>query len=297
MQTGPNRYTSWFNTSQWFVAYLIRCGQFHVRVLDLNEGWLDYGRSMGDDPQDVGAVDALTYLLGLEDDEPGLSLCQCVDLRLVDAIFYYHGDTIEGLNWLLALRSKRWEILLHRPLPTAKSGGVPRVLSYPAIQWITVHAPDGEDGKSDLGEPGEWIPVLSHLLESCPNLKKLDVLFDPRTEGVSFERMAEFGSRVFPHLPQRTKAVVSIVFWPCMERRDFWTLLVDQGEAIRKSFEEEMPKDKHIPNDRYVLEAGSEVSLCRATRWDREGGQQQEGIEPWRVILQINTHEDDDEDE
>jgi hypothetical protein len=33
----------------------------------MDEEGLDYdGRSMGDDPQDVGAIDALTFLLGLE---------------------------------------------------------------------------------------------------------------------------------------------------------------------------------------------------------------------------------------
>jgi hypothetical protein len=42
-----------------------------VKSLYLNEEWLDYdGRSMvplnGDGPQDVGAIDALTFLLGLE---------------------------------------------------------------------------------------------------------------------------------------------------------------------------------------------------------------------------------------
>jgi len=280
--------TLWFFASPWFIAYLIRCGQFHVKRIWLF-GWLDYGRSMGDDPQDVGAVDALTSLLGLEDEEPGLSLCQWVDLRLRSLKTDYYGDTIEGLNWLLALRSKKWEIHLHKSMPTAKSGEVPRVLSYPEIEQIVIHAYWWNDEKLDLGEFEEWIPVLSHLMESCPNLKQLDVLFVPRTEGVNFERLAEFKSRVFPHLPQKPETDVRVVYWLAMER---WrkTLLADHGEAIRKSFVEEMPRDKHIPTDVYGSNYYDEVSLCRATRWDRGGGQkQEEGIEPWRVILQINT--------
>jgi len=289
MRAGPGRLISpWFFASQWFVAFLIRCGQFHVKRLDLNSVSLDYGRSMGDDPQDVGAVDALTCLLGLEDDEPGLSLCQWVDLRLRDTILHYYGDTIEGLNWLLALRSKKWEIYLHQPMSTVKSGEVPRVLSYPEIKQIVIHAPCGDDEKSNLGEPEEWIPVLSHLMESCPNLKQLDVVFEPHTEGINFERMAEFRDRVFPHLPQESKAIVRVVYCLYVERRLEGTLLVDHGEAIRRSFVEEMPKDKHIDAN----DADDEVSLCRATRWDRVGGQQEEGIEPWWVILQINTDED-----
>jgi hypothetical protein len=148
------------------MAYLIRCGQFHVKGLCLWKEWIDYdGRSMGDDPQDVGAIDALTFLLGLEggsswlvslsrglisltfsDKEPGLSVCQWNDLRLNDTDANYYGDTIGGvsellshkthlfiflhlsggLNWLLALRSKRCKVRLHESLPTAKSGEVPR---------------------------------------------------------------------------------------------------------------------------------------------------------------------------
>jgi hypothetical protein len=70
----------------------------------------------------------------------------------------------------------------------------------------------------------------------------------------------------------------------------FQELLADHEEAIRRSFREEMPEDQHIPADLYYTEEGNEVSLCRATRWDRVGGQQ-EGIEPWWVMLQINTFE------
>jgi hypothetical protein len=73
-------------------------------------------------------------------------------------------------------------------------------------------------------------------------------------------------------------------------------LLAEYGEAIRRSFKEEMPKDKYI--NFYSEEEGYEVSLCRATRWNRVGGGQQmegEGVEPWRVILQIITYELEDD--
>jgi len=128
-------------------------------------------------------------------------------------------------------------------------------------------------------------------MKSCPNLELLDVFMEPRTEGISFERMAEFWSRVFPHLPQKSNTEVRVVYWLGMKKRDFWTLLADQGEAIRKNFVEEMPKDEHIDadSDVYYSDIYDEVSLCRATRWNRG---QKEGIEPWRVILQINTYEE-----
>jgi hypothetical protein len=48
----------------------------------------------------------------------------------------------------------------------------------------------------DLGEPGEWIPMLSHLMKSCPNLKQLNVLIKPRIEKDSLEKMVEFKDRV-----------------------------------------------------------------------------------------------------
>ena len=48
---------------------------------------------------------------------------------------------------------------------------------------------------------------------------------------------------------------------------------------------EAVPKDKHIPADMY----NDEVSLCRATRWDRVDGV--EGAEPWGITLQIGTYE------
>ena len=60
---------------------------------------------------------------------------------------------------------------------------------------------------------------------------------------------------------------------------------------------EEVPKDKQIPADLCYTREGYEVSLCRATRWDRVGGQQMEGegVEPWRVMLQINTWDFEDD--
>jgi len=253
--------------------------------------------SMGDDPQDVGAIDALTCLLGLEDKVPGLSVCQIWDIRPYYTKTHYCGDTIEGLNWFLALRSKWCEIHLHKFLPAAKSGEEPRVLSYPEIKQIDIHTPrrfdGGWGGKSDLGEPEEWVPVLSHLMESCPNLELLDVFMEPRTEGINFERMAEFWSRVFPHLPHKPETGIRVVYWMGMERRDYWTLLADHEEAIRRSFVKVMPKDKHIDADSEAYDSDyyDEVSLCRATRWDRGGGQQEEGIEDWGIVLQINTIE------
>jgi len=173
-QTKSTGFDLWFIASQWFVAYLIHCGQLHVKSLQLDERSLDYGRDMGGDPQDVGAVDALTFLLGLEDDEPGLSVRQWNDLRLEKATVGYYGDTIEGLNWFLALRAKSNVIYLREPLPTLKDDAVPRVLSYPTIQQVTVYAPIW-DTTSDLGQSVEWTRLLSHLKESCPNLKRLDV--------------------------------------------------------------------------------------------------------------------------
>ena len=93
------------------------------------------------------------------------------------------------------------------------------MLSYPDIQkiMVTVHAPSGDDGRSNLGKPEEWVPVLSHLMESCPNLKNLTVLVEPH---IKVESLAEsFPSRVFPHLPQGSKAVeVVVVFGLRMER-------------------------------------------------------------------------------
>jgi hypothetical protein len=113
------RPTQAFVSSPWFVAYLVRYGMLHVKNLSLVEESVDFGRSMvprnDGDPQDIGAIDALTYLLGLEggsfvrclsacrsltlswlfsDDEPGLSSCQAVDLRLEEASLSYYGDTI-----------------------------------------------------------------------------------------------------------------------------------------------------------------------------------------------------------
>jgi hypothetical protein len=59
-----------FITSPWFAAYLVRYGIFHVKHLILADESLDFGRSMvpwnGDDPQHVGAIDALTFVMGLE---------------------------------------------------------------------------------------------------------------------------------------------------------------------------------------------------------------------------------------
>ena len=62
---------------------------------------------------------------------------------------------------------------------------------------------------------------------------------------------------------------------------------------------EEVPESKHITAHTYDTGADDdeygEVSLCRATRWDRVGGQQQqegeEGLQPWVVMLQINIHD------
>jgi hypothetical protein len=74
----------------------------------------------GGDPQHVGAIDALTFLLGLEggsavlgvlpfhwltscisDDEPGLSVRQWKDLQLEEATVHYYGDTIGGELWII----------------------------------------------------------------------------------------------------------------------------------------------------------------------------------------------------
>ena len=49
-----------------------------------------------------------------------------------------------------------------------------RVLSYPAIQQLTVRAPPGYT-TSDLGQSVGWARLLSHLRESCPSLKRLEV--------------------------------------------------------------------------------------------------------------------------
>jgi hypothetical protein len=81
---------------------------------------------------------------------------------------------------------------------------------------------------------------------------------------------------------------------------DVQYLLANNREAIIRNFKKEVSKDKHIAADKakYVslsFEATDEVSLCRATRWDRGV----EGAEPWGITLQINTYEreweDDDE--
>lgn len=100
------------------------------------------------------------------------------------------------------------------------------MLSFPQVQWIKVYPPrddddDDEDGdgNTDLGEPGQWINLVSHLLESCPNLRQLDVMLEPfrPRATLNFERLAAlFPSHVFPHLPQESPAEVNVVFWACM---------------------------------------------------------------------------------
>ncbi len=77
--------------------------------------------------------------------------------------------------------------------------------------------------KLDRTEPGEWVPVLSHLMESCPNLKQLYVLFDfePSPEEVPSRRWPSSRVDVLPHLPQESKAVVNVVFWLHMGTRRF----------------------------------------------------------------------------
>jgi len=304
----------WFVASPWFIAYLVRCSQFYVKDIYAGEDSLDFGRSMvprnDGDPQDIGAIDALTYVLGLEDKEPGLSECQVWDIRPLYANLNYHGDTIEGLNWLLALRSKKCEIYLHEPMPTAKNDEVPRVLSYPEIQTVVVHAPsrrkkDGgplgewETDFGDLGNFGVWVRLLSHLMNSCPNLKQLDIiatryLTSPHLREVNFDRMGEFMRHVFPQLPQESKVRVNVVFGLDVATLSaVQTLLANNREAIYRNFKEEVPKDKHITIGKYQTRIFplQVVYLCRVTRWDRVGGGQQmeEGVEPWWVMLQIDA--------
>jgi len=77
---------------------------------------------------------------------------------------------------------------------------------------IAVYTPRGVEGLSEFCDFEEWIPVLSHLIESYPNLKQLDILFEPHIGEISFEKMAEFINRVFPHLPQKSNTVVRVLY-------------------------------------------------------------------------------------
>jgi len=272
-----------FAVSPWFVAYLIQCGQLHVTkvvlMYELEEGAVvvkkTYERELGD-VDEVAALDALCYLLEFDDEEPGLSGCQSVDLRLVGCVFQF-GDRISELDWLLALRSKTCAIILLQSFPAATGGG--SRARFPDTTEISIVAHSHNDAESDLGNYDARTRLLSHLIDACPNLEKLDVLFALEDNGdiSSLDAMANFRDCVFPHLPEGTKAAVRVEFCLCMEREEFEQYIREHGEAIDRDFDEETPHGQHIFEAMF-----DNTYLSRAMRWERG-----EGMEPWWVVLKI----------
>lgn len=150
-------------------------------------------------------------------------------------------------NGLIALKSKKYEVYLSSPLIAVTNGASRYVcfLSVPppfstilcqfsvrslATTEILIHAPLGDgatvknsdewycwkENRCPTLEDFGWIRLLSHLIDACPNLTKLDVIFEPDTTddlySYHFEALIKFRDCVLPHLPTRTKTAVRIMF-------------------------------------------------------------------------------------
>ena len=95
------------------------------------------------------------------------------------------------------------------------------MLSYPETQTVIIHAPCGDNGREDFGDLGVWVSLLSHVMESCPELQLLDVVLEPMIAETDFDKMGEFMRHVFPQLPRESKASVNIVFGKRLKRGHF----------------------------------------------------------------------------
>ncbi len=73
----------------------------------------------------------------------------------------------------------------------------------------------------------DYIPLLSHLLNACPNLDSLRVDFNPLLQRnkedlpLCFDVLAKFRDWVFPRLPQETKAAVTIELTIGVPRQEY----------------------------------------------------------------------------
>jgi len=267
------------HVSWWFVAYLICHGRLRVSNLVLGDVAMEEicGRDLGrEDLDDVGAIDALTWLLGLEDKEPGLSTCQDVDLRLdyVDVRFF-RSDRLSDLDKLLALRSKKYDIYLHKA-PSAEFPALPTRARFLSTKEVYLHFIPGA-----VSNPGDLVPLLRHLIHACPCLEKLFVVFRP-SQGflrpATIHSLLNLRNQVFPRLPQETKATVRIVYGGSATRDEYEALFRD--ERVRREFAGESPWEFQSGGVHNHFYRHDENTLCRAMRWERG-----EGLDPWWVAL------------
>jgi len=268
------------DVSPWFTAYLIQYGLLRARRIDVEFGapLKIYGKELVN-VDELGAVDVLSYMLGLEDSEPGISLCQQVDLRLDHVRADISGDCISDFDWFLALGSTTCVFHLYSPIPRSLSGG--SRARFPKTTEIFIRDLCGTKPK-----PCEWIRFLSYLIDVCPSLTKLDVLFELEKEDLSsasLDTMANFREYVFASLPQKTRAVVRIMFSLTVWRREqIEDMRRDHEEAIRRNFIEVAPEDMYIPDVGYPR---GETILHRAIQWERG-----EGMDSWWALLQIISY-------
>jgi len=256
-----------FIASPWFLAYLIHYGQLRMqKLVFVGEGVLvACKRDLGDcDLYGVRAIDVFSMLVGFEEEEPGLSAHQAVDLQLervaVEHCVRRSGNEDLDLNKFLALQPKKC-VVFAKP---AVSILMPQRASFPRVSEIYIANPSPHL---------DWTLLLSRMIDACPNLTSIWICFyKNKVEDTLFDVVTQFRDEIFPSLPQETKAVVTIDYDFITTRQEFEKIC---NHPLFGDFNEEaVPED---PN--------RGVHLCRAMRWERG-----EGMKPWRVLLTIDEH-------
>jgi len=276
-----------FIVSPWFVAYLIQYRLLRLKVIKMDEQAvkLQDGKDL-EDARDadgvVGSIDALSHMLGFEEDEPGLSLCQGRDLELDIVNVDFRADRISDLDWVLALRSMICHVKLVGSVPKITSGE--SGARFPRSQRIAIQAPPMEKSVEEESLE-EWTPLLSHIIDSCPKLLSLTVSFEPSPEDFRFsyiDVVAKFRDSVFPRLPQETKTRVRVRLWVAMEALEYEALIREHGDEINRTFD----KQGDAERDKYFAQVNT--LLFREVQWEMGSGQH-----PWGVGLVIRRPDDD----
>jgi len=227
----------------------------------------------------VDSIDALSHMLGFEEDEPGLYLCQLYpELKLDRVSVNFRADRISDLDWVLALGSRICYIKLVGSVP--KITGGESGARFPRTKSITIYAPPTE---KSVGEESleEWIPLLSHIIDSCPDLD-LTVCFKLSREDLLrssyIDVVAKLRDSVFPRLPQETETEVWVRLTVTMQALEYEALMREHGDEINRTFD----RQRGAERDAITL-------LWREVHWDRG-----EGLDPWVVTLLIPRPDDDD---
>jgi len=272
-----------FVVSPWIIAYLMQYRLLRLTDIDMNEQAVKiYGKDLDGADGVVGSIDALSHMLGFEEDEPGLSLCKGIDLQLDEVTVEFRAEHIRDLDWVLALGSKECVITLVGSVPkiTSESGA-----RFPATESIVIRAPPTEKSVGEESLEG-WTPLLNHIIASCPELTDLYVEFELSREDLlrsSLNVMAKFRDSVFPRLPQETETMVWVKLIVTMQTEEYEALIREHGEYINRTF------DKQGDAEICAGFAPENTQLWREVHWERG-----EELDMWGVSLFVLPPVDDD---